>query len=198
MNPVKGSRITTPFDEMRPLSVPLARRDHVHGALDLAGGDGIILAPARGTAQGAVIVRGVDPQKGIGTWGAPGIDEKSEILEFPWREYWYDIFGGIVVLYEPGGRMHIMAHIWASALLNHQVHPVQSPFRFSYYIEERETTRWPCHMMLTEPVEVQEGQPLSKIGNAGFSTGPHLHWEVHHTNELIDDYAKRVNPEEYL
>ena len=197
MTPLRGGRVTTPFDEMRPLSVPPERRSHVHGALDLAGGDGIIRAPARGTAQGVVIFRGVDPAKGLGAWGAKGLEEKSEILEFPWREYWYDVYGGIIVLYEPKGRMHLLCHVWASQILNHQPHPAQFPFRFAYYIEERESTRWPCHMMLTEEVEVREGQPLARVGNAGFSTGPHLHWEIHH-GRRIDDYPARINPMEYL
>jgi hypothetical protein len=193
VTPLRGGRITTPFDEMRPLSVPPAQRNHIHGALDLAGGDGIIRAPAKGTAQGAVIFRSPG-----GAWGAKGLEEKSEILEFPWREYWYDIYGGIIVLYEPNGRMHILCHVWAAQLLNHQPHPAQFPFRFAYYIEERETTRHPCHMMLTEATEIKEGQPLARVGNAGQSTGTHLHWEIHHTSKRIDDYAGRINPEEYL
>lgn len=194
MELIKGGVITAGFDDQRPLSHP---GQHIHGALDIAGGDGIIRAPIRGTAQGVVVFRGVDPSKGLGAWGAPGQSEKSEILEFPWREYWYDIFGGIIVLYEPNGRMHLLCHIWASQILNHQPHPAQFPFRFAYYIEERESTRWPCHMMLTEPVEVREGQPLARVGNAGYSTGPHLHWEIHH-GRRIDDYSLRINPMEYL
>lgn len=193
MNVIRKGIITTGFEEMRPLNLPPEKRWHVHGALDLAGGDGIIRAPARGTAQGVVIFRSPG-----GAWGAPGIDEKSEILEFPWRDYWYDIYGGIIVLYEPKGRMHILAHIWASQILNSQPHPAQFPFRYAYYIEERETTRYPCHMMLTETVEVKEGQPLARVGNAGQSTGPHVHWEIHHQADRLNDYPLRINPEEYL
>jgi len=193
MNVIRNGIITTGFEEMRPLNLPPEKRWHIHGALDLAGGDGIIRAPARGTAQGVVIFRSPG-----GAWGAPGIDEKSEILEFPWRDYWYDIYGGIIVLYEPKGRMHILAHIWASQILNPQPHPAQFPFRYAYYIEERETTRYPCHMMLTETVEVKDGQPLARVGNAGQSTGPHVHWEIHHQATKLDDYPLRINPEEYL
>ncbi len=193
MNVIRNGIITTGFEEMRPLNLPPEKRWHIHGALDLAGGDGIIRAPARGTAQGVVIFRSPG-----GAWGAPGIDEKSEILEFPWKEYWYDIYGGIIVLYEPKGRMHILAHIWASQILNSQPHPAQFPFRYAYYIEERETTRYPCHMMLTETVEVKDGQPLARVGNAGQSTGPHVHWEIHHQATKLDDYPLRINPKEYL
>lgn len=195
--------ITTSFDEPRPLSVPPAQRNHVHGALDLAGGDGIIRAPASGRAQGVVIFRGVDPVKGTGGWGAKGLEEKSEILEFPWREYWYDIYGGIVVLYEPNGRMHLLCHILPAKLLNPQPGPARYPFRYAYYIEEREDTRWICHMMLTEPTEVREGQPLAPVGYAGYVVpqgqgGRHLHWEIHHQSDRLDDYSLRIHPEEYM
>jgi len=198
MNPVRGGVITTPFDEPRPLTVPLAQRNHPHGALDIAGGDGIIRAPADGTAQGFAIFRGVDPSKGIGAWGGPGISEKSEILEFPWREYWYDTFGAFIALIEPSGRLHLLCHVFPSRILDPQP---QFPFRFAYYIEENETTRWPCHMMTTEPTQVRAGQPLAPVGYAGFVTGPtgrHVHWEVHHQATKLDDYAARVHPEVYL
>jgi len=201
MIPIRGGVITTPFDEPRPLSVPPAQRNHVHGALDIApgeGSDGIIRAPADGTAQGVVIYRGVDPLKGRGGWGGPGVVEKAEILEYPWREYWYDTYGGFVVLYEPSGRMHLLCHIRPKNLLNPQPGPARYPFRYAYYIEENEETRWACHMMLTEPTQVRAGQPLAPVGNAGYSTGKHVHWEIHHTSTRIDDYAARVNPEEYM
>lgn len=198
MTALRGGRITTPFDEPRPLSVPPAQRNHVHGALDLAEGDGIIRAPVSGQAQGVVIFRGVEPVKGIGAWGAKGLEEKSEILEFPWREYWYDIYGGFVVLYEPNGRMHLLCHVWPTRLLNPQPGPARYPFRFAYYIEEAELTRWPCHILLTEPTEVLAGQPLAPIGNAGYSTGKHVHWEIHHQATHLDDYPLRINPETYL
>lgn len=198
MTPIRGGVITTPFAEPRPLSVPPARRDHVHGALDLAEGDGIIRAPAAGSAQGVVIFRGVDPVKGIGAWGAKGLAEKSEILEFPWREYWYDVYGAFVVLYEPSGRMHLLCHVWPNRLLNPQPGPARYPFRFAYYIEEAEVTRWPCHILMTEAMEVKVGQPLAPVGNAGYSTGRHVHWEIHHQSDRLDDYPLRINPEEYM
>jgi len=203
MTPLRDGIITTPFDELRPLSVPPSQRNHVHGALDLAGGDGIVRAPADGRAQGVVIYRAVDPVKGIGGWGAKGIEEKSEILEFPWREYWYDTYGAFVVLYEPSGRTHLLCHILPKDILNPQPGPARYPFRYHYYIEERENTRWICHMMLTEPTEVRAGQPLAPVGYAGYvipegPNGRHLHWEIHHTSKAIDDYPLRINPKEYM
>lgn len=203
MTPLTGGRITATFDEMRPLSVPPAQRIHPHGALDLAGGDGIIRAPTRGTAQGFVIIRGRDPRGVPGEWGGPGIREKSEILEFPWRNYWDETYGGIIVLIEPSGRTHLFAHILPTHILNPQPGPARYPFRFAYYIEEREDTRYLCRMLLTEPREVNEGQPLAPVGYAGYVVpqgpgGRHVHWEIHHQADRLDDYPLRINPEEYL
>jgi|GEM_PF-2155600 len=198
MNPVLGGVITAHFDELRPLSAPSAQRSHVHGALDLAGGDGIVRAPTDGVAQGVVIFRGVDPRKGLGAWGAKGLEEKSEIMEFPWREYWYDVYGGFVVLYEPNGKMHLLCHVWPNRLLNPQPGPARYPFRFAYYIEEAEITRWPCHILMTDATEVRQGQPLAPVGTAGYSTGAHVHWEIHHTSKAIDYYSVRINPKEYM
>lgn len=194
---LKNGRITADFNEPRPLSAPADKRDHIHGALDIAGGDGVIVAPARGTAQGFVLFRGVEPQKGKRAW-ADASHEKSEIYEFPWREYWQDIFGGFIVLIEPNGRLHILCHIWPSQLLNPQISPIKFPFRFAYYIEERAQTRWPCHILMTETAQVSEGQPLARVGNAGYSTGPHVHWEIHREATKLDDYPNRINPREYL
>jgi len=202
MTPIHGGVITTPFSEPRPLSVPPAQRTHVHGALDVAGGDGIVRAPADGTAQGFAIYRGVDPDRGRGGWGGKGIVEKSEILAFPWREYWYDTFGAFVTLIEPSGRLHLLCHIWPSRMLNPQPGPARYPFRYAYYIEEEEATRWPCHLMMTEATQVRAGQPIAPVGYAGYVTGPtgrHVHWEIHHQADRLDDYAARIDPaKEYM
>jgi len=200
MTPLPGGRITATFDEMRPLIsggkiVPPEKRTHPHGGLDLVDDKGrwIIVSPAAGTAQGWAIFRSPG-----GAWGGPSIAEKSEILEFPWRDYWYDIYGAFVTVIEPSGILHMLCHIWASKILNPQPGPARYPFRFAYYIEEAESTLFPCHIMMTEATQVKAGQPLAPAGNAGFSTSRHVHWEIHHQADRLDDYPLRINPEEYL
>lgn len=196
---LRGGSITTPFDEMRPLSLPLDQRWHVHGAIDLAGGDGIIRAPTEGETRGFLIVRGVDPKSGPRAWG-PKSREKKEVYDLPWREYWEDIYGAFFVLIEKKtGRLHIMTHVYPTMILNRQVSPLHYPCVYDGYIEERSDSRYPCRIFKTTKVVVREGQPLSKVGNAGFSSGAHVHWEVHHQHTRLDDYAERIDPsKEYM
>ena len=195
MIPVKNGVVTAPFDEMRPLTVSPARRWHVHGALDIARGDGVVVAPVEGEAQGFVIFRGVEPKTDGHTWGK---DEKPDILSLPWRNYWQEIYGGIITIIERGsGRLHILCHIWPSRILNHDP-DFGGPFHSLYYLEERTVTRWPSHILMTGQVYVKAGQRLAPVGNAGQSSGPHVHWEIHHHADRLDEYGARINPVEYL
>jgi murein DD-endopeptidase MepM/ murein hydrolase activator NlpD len=67
-----------------------------------------------------------------------------------------------------------------------------------YYLEERAKTRWPSHILMTDEVYVKQGERLAPLGNAGYTTGSHVHWEIHHQADMLDDYAKRIDPREYL
>lgn len=179
--PVIGGRVTAGFQEPRPLEGP---KTHVHGALDIAGGDGLIRSPCTGTTHGYAFFRPAG-----GAW-APA--EKPEILAWPWRDYWADIYGSILTIEEEGsGRLHILAHLWPSQL-NRVL------FSSLHYIETAAVGRWPAHGIYTEPARVQKGQMIGRIGNAGYSTGPHLHWEIHHQANRLDEYSARVDPTEYV
>lgn len=59
---------------------------------------------------------------------------------------------------------------------------------------------WYWHMKngsvapLTVGEFVSEGQYLGKVGSSGWSTGPHLHFEVHHENgDVLDPYSGTCN-----
>jgi len=176
--PVKGGRITASFTQPRPLDNP---GQHIHGAIDIAGGDGLVRAPNNGILVAYVIIR--TPH---GAWLK---NEKDEIKSISVRDYWADIFGGIISIEEPNGLFHIMAHFFAKAL--HAQYPL------NHYLETARIGRWPEFIWHSEPVEVHCGQRLLPIGNAGFSTGPHVHWEIHHSKNL-DSYADRIDPASYF
>jgi murein DD-endopeptidase MepM/ murein hydrolase activator NlpD len=58
--------------------------------------------------------------------------------------------------------------------------------------------RFPAHVLMSRERRVKEGDILAPIGNAGLSTGAHVHWEIHHQAQRLDAYGERVNPQEYL
>ncbi len=183
--PVKGGRVTAGFRDARPLSNP---GEHIHGALDIAGGEGIIRAPCSGAARGYAIFR----REGF-SFG-PG--EKAEILGLPFAHYYEDIFGAFVAIEESGSRrLHLLCHIWPAAILNVST---RRPFSFDGYIESASTERFSAHILVTTKRDVVEGEVLAPVGNAGFSTGVHVHWEIHRQCGQLDPYEKRINPEDYI
>ena len=185
MMPVRGGRITSGFSEPRPLSKPGA---HIHGALDIAGGEGIIRAPCAGSAQGFAIFR----RPGF-VWGK---DEKKAILYLPFRERFEDIYGAFIALTEAEtGRLHLFCHLWPDALFGAAR---KAGFEYGGYLETATVEAYPAHILLTKEKEVEEGEALCPVGNAGCSKGSHLHWEVHHHCHWLDGYAERVDPTEYL
>lgn len=177
--PISGGRVTAPFDEPRPVEGP---KTHDHGALDVAGGDGQVRAPAAGIARAYIFIR------------YPGEDwmfrDKPEIQELPFRRYWYDVFGGLIVVTEPSGIMHLMTHFFSNQL--------QRGFGRLHVYETSKETRFPCTALVSDAREVRRGEVVSKVGNAGYSSGPHIHWEVHHQSDRLDDYPSRINPSRYI
>lgn len=172
--PILNGRITATFREPRPISNP---GQHIHGAIDVAGGDGTVLAPEDGELTAYVFLRAPG-----GAWAHA---EKTAIMDAPPHDYWYDIYGGVVGITGVSGRYHILAHFWPATL--------QERFGKFSYTESKATTRWPSIMLATETVSIKRGDKIAKIGNAGYSFGAHVHWEVHHSATL-ETYHKRIDP----
>ena len=175
--PIKGGVITSPFNEPRPLE---GAKTHVHGALDVARGDGIALAPVSGVARAYLFLRSQTP------WSRT---DKTEILAVPAREYWYDLFGGVIEIRADDGTYHLMTHFYGSVL--------QERFGPFKYIESNVQTRTPTIMLASNGKMLSEGDKLCAIGNAGYSTGPHIHWEIHPTPSIYL-HSGRIDPEALL
>lgn len=186
MMPIKGGQITAPFNEPRPLSSKL--KTHVHGALDIAGGDGLVRAPVSGLGRAYVFFRpGPDT-----TWPQ---DEKAEIQAIAFRNYFYDIYGAIIAIAADDGTLHLLCHCYATAIINSQG---GRPFLFDRYVESKAPTRFPLTMLVSNGSHLSAGQVIAKVGSAGQSTGAHVHWEVHHSPAKLDTYAERINPDRYI
>lgn len=179
--PIPSGRITAPFSQPRPLG---AAPTHVHGAIDVAPTSihGVV-APVSGRAQFLQFLR-----PNITTFFPA--DDKDIILRHPTHNYFYDLYGGICTIIDKHtGYLHVLTHFWASALWSRSV-PV--------YTESRVEGRFPCVALIGTPFVVKEGAPLCPVGNAGFSTGPHVHWEIHPSSEVLSPYADRLDPEALL
>lgn len=190
---IKNGTITTGFFEMRPLTLQPEKRWHVHGAYDVAGGDGLVRSPVDGIAQGFVIFRVPG-----GAWAAK---EKSLITEIPWCNYFQDIYGGVIAIIEnKSQRLHLLCHIFPETILDGST-KATATFKYENYIETAEYGQWPAHLMRTAKIEVEAGDVLAPVGKAGQIsgvTGLHVHWEIHHGGKKLDDYAARVDPKEYM
>ena len=186
--PIKGA-ITAGFYDPRPLSDP---GKHIHGAIDIKNIIGeIIKAPESGTCFAYVAIR---PKSGRYWPQMPMIHRKP----FHWCNYFYDMYGGIIVLMAHDGnpreitRTHIITHSYGNQIFNKSVF---SDFP-KHWIEQKKDNRFPIHATYTDKIVVAEGDPIGFVGNAGYSTGPHIHWETHHGYKW-EKHNDRYNPEKF-
>lgn len=166
--------ITSGFSSPRPMSNP---GEHIHGAIDVKAAIGSeIIAPERGFLYKYCAIRYKDGQY----W------DVGALQEFPYKNYFYDMFGGIIVLKGDSGITHIFAHIYQNQLYNKESCEWK-------YIEEKKESRFPVHAYITEPYEVFKGEHLGYTGNSGYSTGAHCHYEQHR-GFVWQKHEDRPNP----
>jgi hypothetical protein len=196
-NPVPGGRITSRWDEPRPLSAPPAKRNHPHGALDIAAPRGTpVVAPESGKL---CFYRALRPQPVPGAdpalWpGGPAAYPAYHCEPFPFTNYFDDVYGTIAVLQgDQSGLIHVFAHFYFRPVFEHE------PVGWTYQ-EQPDDSRWPLSLMHTFkiPRQVFKGSLIGRIGNAGFSTGPHLHWEIHKAIGELTPYGDRPDPETFI
>ena len=171
--------MTASFDQLRPLHDPGA---WIHGAIDIAGGDGMVCAPVDGMVRAFAFVR---PELRY-DWER---NEKKVILQEPCSRYFYDTYGGLIVLEATTGEYHIMTHFYINQL--------QDAFGTLTITEQRADARFPAFMLRSATQYVDAGTPLCRMGNAGYSTGAHVHWEIHPTKSIYP-HRNRIDPAKYI
>ena len=172
-----NTRITAGFNESRPLAKPGA---HKHGAIDIGLKVGSqIIAPEIGMLFGYIAIR---PAEDL-YWPS------NEITNNPYKNYFYDMFGGILILKGESGITHIFAHLYGNQLLNKIDLNWKNTFK-----EEKESLRFPLLCFQSKEQEVFEGADIGVSGNAGYSTSAHCHYEMHN-GFIWQKHEVRPNPE---
>lgn len=195
IQPVEGT-ITSRFDDPRPLSNP---GQHVHGALDISAPIGThIRNPIAGWVSYYTFFRSNKTK----SW-----DEEIKIenvnQHFPYANYSYDIYGSVIIIEEDKvfgkAPVHLICHSYLNQLFNRlDEYSITSKNDWEYQ-EQKKDERFPMFVFhtLSKPVKVPRGSLIGFVGNAGYSTGPHIHWEIHNTWAWTF-YDKRIDPEKYL
>lgn len=198
MNPIKNGIITSGFDDPRPLSNP---GQHVHGAIDISpNGDNNIYAPFDCTAWGYMAVRHPSHLDKYGREKNPQYWPESPVIHgktHQWCNYFYDMYGGVIFLEEKKNKKiintHLICHSWGNQIFN------KSRFDLGakYYLEEKEVKRFPIFCWYTGKLSFSKGDIIGSVGSAGYSTGKHIHWEIHPGTTKVK-YADRIRPTNYL
>jgi hypothetical protein len=182
-------RISAPFGEKRPLDPRPGQRQHDHGAVDFETPVG---SPIRAPESGTVYYyRALRPKDG-GVW--PDAPEFfHDHYPFPFENYFYDMYGAITILVALSGHCHIFAHSYFRQLYE------KCPWAWTYK-EQRANSRfvYECMHTFRFPQLVGEGEVIAKSGNAGYTTGPHTHWEIHPSYKSWSAHANRIDPEKFL
>lgn len=180
--PVNG-RITARFDQPRPLTASI--KTHVHGAVDIAAAVGTdIVAPENGDLYYFKAVRSAATVR----WN----EVEWNGARFPFQNYFYDLYGAVILLIGKSGLWHVITHSYWNQLYNNGIVDKKD----YTYQEQRADARFPifCYHTLGKPLKVLRGAVIGAVGNAGYSTGAHAHIEIH--DGEFQKHKDRPNPEE--
>lgn len=184
--PLPGGRFTAGYHQPRPLASETPT--HVHGAIDVAAPVGTpVLAPEAGRLHYFAAFR-EDRSRKMGE-----LDLSRFPFQFLGRPYFYDTYGGVAILFGKSGWTHLFAHHFLNQLFNTPPHRMRWHYEESAHLE-----RWPAIAFFTTNGAghyVREGDTITYVGTAGYSTGPHIHYEIHRTGRWTP-HDQRPNPED--
>ncbi len=184
IKPVDGL-ITSDWAELRPLLAEV--KTHPHAAIDIETDVG---DPIHAMCDGTCYFFKLTRHDRVELWEEPL--DSGKVL--PWS-YGYDLYGGIIVLVDDKNYVNLITHCYFKGMFEGGV----IPKNFWVYDEESTDERFPMELMHTfdHPFRVKQGQIIGVAGNAGFSTGSHIHWEIHRGWKKTP-YENRPNPENYI
>lgn len=170
--------ITSDFKERRPLNADF--KTHIHGAVDVKGciGD-IFVSPEPGDIMYMMNLR--DSKQAGKEW------PDTKMRKYPFVNYFYDMYGGVVLLKGISGKMHVFCHIYKN-----QMDRFVKKWNFE---EEKLDRRFPFMSFFSDQKFVDAGADIGYFGNAGYSTGCHVHYEIH-KKQTWTPHKNRINPEE--
>lgn len=173
----KPWRLTAGFDELRPLGNPRRK----HGAVDLACTVGtIIRAPEPGICYWHLQIRNGEGPHDV-FW--------PDRIWYAFSNYMHDIFGGLIIFEGWSTKLtHVFAHIEGRDIIR----MLNAHEKGITYYEDRIAYLF---TNLERGVAMEEGEIIGYSGNAGQSTGPHVHYEIHNRRHYTP-HADRQRPEE--
>jgi len=177
--PLSSKRITAPWNEPRPLGVADPARAHVHGAIDI----GCPVGEEIRSPEMGIVYWQCQPRKRTDTHNVYWDDDSW----YAFSNYFHETYGGLVIVEgKESGLTHVFAHIEAPTvfrMLNqHTSHIDCLEDDVSYLI---------CNMSQGRAIE--EGEIIGYSGNAGKSTGPHVHYEIHRRRSWLP-HGERPDP----
>ncbi|MCA1807169.1 MAG: M23 family metallopeptidase [Actinobacteria bacterium] len=193
------------------MSRPENQRTHNHAAWDVAvgstakdteaearvGGGIGIYAPERGK-----LIHFACTRRNKGQMGEVYPKLPKEDFDIKGHHFFYDIYGGMAILIGDSGLIHVFTHSWMNQLFNMVGPYLEAKSKDKKGIDRYRTTegsggdpRFPTmvYSNFHAPFNVEAGELIGLIGNAGWSTGKHIHYEIHRDHKWIT-YLERTNP----
>jgi hypothetical protein len=162
-------------------------RSHPHGAIDIAAPVNTpIYAPEKGLLYYFKAVR----HNTSDSWRE--VDWRDG-EQFPFQNYFYDLYGSVILIVGTvSGYFHVICHSWWNQLYG----KIPKLRELIEYQEENRVERFSieAYHNLSNAIIKEEGDLIGYVGNAGYSTGPHVHYEIH--DNKYQKHNDRVDPGE--